>query len=103
MQSFRMFPLQALYAIYHQSTKNARELEQAASELNMQILKIGKVFTIRWVASSFNTVKAVLKDFPVLAHHFRSASEDGSRSGAERAKYTGLLKHIFHPPGLSRI
>lgn len=86
--------LSKLYAIYHQSTKNARELEQVASELNIQILKIGKVFTIRWVASSFNTVKAVLKDFPVLAHHFRSASEDGSRSGVERAKYTGLLKHL---------
>ncbi|KAK1895591.1 Zinc finger protein 862 [Dissostichus eleginoides] len=51
----------------------------------MQILKIGQVFTIRWVSSSFNTVKAVLKDFPVLAHHFQSASEDGSRSGAEKA------------------
>ncbi|XP_077089675.1 E3 SUMO-protein ligase KIAA1586-like [Siphateles boraxobius] len=82
------------YVIYHQSTKNARELEQAASELNMHILKIGKDFTIRWVASSFKTVKAVLKDFPVLAHHFRLASEDGSRSGVERAKYTGLLKHL---------
>ncbi|KAF3859148.1 hypothetical protein F7725_021547 [Dissostichus mawsoni] len=60
----------------------------------MQILKIGQVFTIRWVSSSFNTVKAVLKDFPVLAHHFQSASEDGSRSGAEKAKYTGLHKHL---------
>ncbi|KAJ4926412.1 hypothetical protein JOQ06_008586 [Pogonophryne albipinna] len=60
----------------------------------MQILKIGQVFTIRWVSSSYNTVKAVLKDFPVLAHHFKYASEDGSRSGAEKAKYTGLLKHL---------
>ncbi|KAK1896086.1 Zinc finger protein 862, partial [Dissostichus eleginoides] len=67
------------------STKNAKELEEAAAELNMQILKIGQVFTIRWVSSSFNTVKAVLKDFPVLAHHFQSASEDGSHSGAEKA------------------
>ncbi|KAJ4930926.1 hypothetical protein JOQ06_025227 [Pogonophryne albipinna] len=46
------------------SKKNARELEEAAAEL-----KIGQVFTIRWVSSSYNTVKAVLKDFPVLAHH----------------------------------
>lgn len=88
------FFLAKLYSLYHQSTKNARELEEAAAELNMQILKIGQVFTIRWVSSSYNTVKAVLKDFPVLAHHFKSASEDGSRSGAEKAKYAGLHKHL---------
>lgn len=59
----------------------------------MQIVKIGKVFTIRWVSSSFRTVKAVLKDFPVLSRHFTVASDD-SRTGAERTKYAGLLKHL---------
>ena len=36
----------------------------------------------------------MLKDFPVLAHRFKSASEDVSRSDVEKAKYTGLLKHL---------
>ncbi|KAK0133231.1 E3 SUMO-protein ligase KIAA1586 [Merluccius polli] len=86
--------LKILYSLYHQSTKNAKELEKAAADLNMQILKIGKIFTIRWVSSSFRTVKAVLKDFPVLARHFRIATEDNSYTGADRAKYAGLLKHL---------
>ncbi|XP_062260281.1 E3 SUMO-protein ligase KIAA1586-like [Platichthys flesus] len=91
---FEIF-ISKLHSLYHQSTKNAKELEKAAVELNMQILKIGKVFTIRWVASSFRTVKAVVKDFPVLANHFRMASEDDSRTGVERTKYGGLLKHLI--------
>ena len=64
------FFISKLYSLYHQSTKNARELEKAAAELNIHILKIRKIFTIRWVASSYHTIKAVLKDFLVLARHF---------------------------------
>ena len=30
----------------------------------------------------------------MLARHFKMASEDYKRSGAERAKYSGLLKHL---------
>lgn len=90
---FEVF-ISKLHSLYNQSTKNAKELEKAAADLQMQILKIGKIFTIRWVASSFRTIKAVLKDFPVLARHFATASEDATCSGAERSKYTGLLKHL---------
>jgi hypothetical protein len=35
-----------------------------------------------------------LNKFQVLAHHFKSAGEDVSRPGVEKAKYTGLLKHL---------
>lgn len=41
------FFLSKLYSLYHQSSKNARELEEAVAELNMQILKIGNVSTVR--------------------------------------------------------
>ena len=44
------FFISKLYALYHQLTKNSRALKQAAMELNMMILKIGNVFTIRWVS-----------------------------------------------------
>ena len=60
----------------------------------MEILRIGQIFTIRWVASSFRTVKAVWKDFPALALHFKTASEDTSRNDLDRQKYEGLLKHL---------
>lgn len=70
------FFISKLYALYNQSSKKARLLQEAATGLNMQILKIGQIFTIRWVASSFRTVKAVWNDYPALAHQFRTAMED---------------------------
>lgn len=90
---FEIF-ISKLYSLYNQSTRNARLLREAAAELDIQILRIGQIFTIRWVASSFETVKAVWKDFPALALHFKTASEDTSRNDLDRQKYRGLLKHL---------
>ncbi|KAK1890660.1 E3 SUMO-protein ligase KIAA1586 [Dissostichus eleginoides] len=83
-----------LYTLYNQSAKNVRLLEEAAAELNMQLLKIGQIFTIRWVSSSFRTVKAVWNNYPALASHFKVASEDPSRNDTERKKFLGLHKQL---------
>lgn len=83
-----------LYSLFHQSQKSARLLQEAADDLNVQLLKIGQVFTIRWVASSFNTVRAVWRSFPALAGYFESESELKSNSDCVRKKYTGLLKYL---------
>uniref|UniRef100_W5NFA3 Uncharacterized protein n=1 Tax=Lepisosteus oculatus TaxID=7918 RepID=W5NFA3_LEPOC len=88
------FFIAKLYSLYHQSTKNARMLKKAAADPNAQILKIGQISNIRWVASGFNTVKAVWKDLPVLAHHFKTASEDASRSATERQKYKKIKQSL---------
>ncbi|KAK0142236.1 E3 SUMO-protein ligase KIAA1586 [Merluccius polli] len=74
-----------LYTLYNQSAKNVRLLKEAAEELNVQLLKIGQIFTIRWVSmsSSFRTVKAVWNDYPALTSHFKVASEDPSRNDTE--------------------
>ena len=88
------FFISKLYALYHQSAKNTRLLQEAAEELNMQVLKIGQIFTIRWVASSFRTVKAVWNNYPALASHFKTASEDPSRNDTDRKKYLGLHKQL---------
>ncbi|KAL7393830.1 hypothetical protein ABVT39_016718 [Epinephelus coioides] len=74
---FKVF-ISKLYTLFHQSHKSARLLQEAADDLNIQILKTDQVFTIRWVATSFNTVRAVWKRFPVLAKHFKTESEDKS-------------------------
>ena len=92
---FEIF-ISKLYALYHQSAKNARLLEEAAADLNMQVLRIGQIFSIRWVASSFNTVRAVWNNYPALARHFKMASEDPSRNDTERKKFMGLHKHLTH-------
>ncbi|KAK9976954.1 hypothetical protein ABG768_018775 [Culter alburnus] len=83
-----------LYTMYHQSTKNARLLSEAASAVHISLLKIGKIFTIRWVASSYSTVQAVWKDFPALAQQMRAASEDRMYTDAEQKKYTGMLNRL---------
>ncbi|XP_060788818.1 E3 SUMO-protein ligase KIAA1586-like [Neoarius graeffei] len=92
---FEIF-ISKLDSLYNQSTRNAKLLREAAAELDTEIVKIGQIFTIRWVASSFRTVKAVWKDFPALALHFKTSSEDTSRTDVERQKYKGLLKHLIN-------
>jgi len=83
-----------LYSLYHQSPKNMRELKECAESLEQRILKIGKIFTIRWVASSYRTVRAVWNNFAVLHKHFLEASLDNTRDTKERSKYAGLNKML---------
>jgi len=62
---FKAF-LDFIYSLCSQSTKNqlelrgaSRELEtQILRELETQILQIGQVLDVRWISSSFRTVKA---------------------------------------------
>ena len=48
---FKIF-ISKLHSVYSQSPKNIRELKDAAKEVDAQFLKIGKVPSTRWVASS---------------------------------------------------
>ena len=81
-----------IYAIYHQSPKNQHELAAVAEELCVQINKIGKVFSIRWVSSSFRTIKAILKSYTALHEHFVKASKDVNRASAVKVQFEGLDK-----------
>ena len=54
------------YALYNQSPKNMRELEEHARDVGDQVLKIGRVLNTRWVASSFRTVSSVWKNYVYL-------------------------------------
>ncbi|KAF3851737.1 hypothetical protein F7725_005092 [Dissostichus mawsoni] len=65
-----------------------------SSGVEYAALKIGQIFTIRWVSSSFRTVKAVWNNYPALASHFKVASEDPSRNDTERKKFLGLHKQL---------
>lgn len=83
--------IEKLYALYHQSPKNMNELSLCAASLEEKLLKIGKIFTIRWVASSERTLKAVWNNYSALYEHFLKSSND-HRESKERAKYTGLKR-----------
>lgn len=83
-----------LYTVNHQLLKNQRQLKEVAASLESQILRIGKILSTRWVASSKRTVDAVLKSYPALVGHFKRAAVDVSRDDTERKKYNGLLRMI---------
>lgn len=93
---FKIF-LEKLYSLYSLSPKNQRELATAAESLDTQILKIGKIFTIRWVASSVRTVKAVWQNYPALHKHFTDAAVDPNRNLAERNQFQSLADHLASP------
>ncbi|KAI7810725.1 hypothetical protein IRJ41_005853 [Triplophysa rosa] len=90
---FEIF-ISKLYTFYHQSPKNARLLHDAATHVNISLLKIGQIFSICWVASSFSTVRAVWQDFPALATQMQNASVDVSRTDLDRQKCSGLLRKL---------
>lgn len=90
---FKSF-MDKLYVTYHASPTNARELQECAPTLELQLLKIGRILSTRWVASSFCTVLAVWQDFEALVHHFQEAKEDSRRSNTDHFLYESLLRKI---------
>ncbi|XP_074872882.1 E3 SUMO-protein ligase KIAA1586-like [Carettochelys insculpta] len=86
---FREF-LDNLYSLCSQSPKNACDLRANATELHVVLKKIGRVFSVQWVASTWRAVSAVWQTYPALAKYFQEASQDQTRDGRERAKFQGL-------------
>lgn len=86
---FKIF-MQKLYTLYSASPKNRRGLERVAVEVGVALLKIGRVLDVRWVASSFRTVKAVWTSYPALYGHFSQAATDASLDSKDRAQFKGL-------------
>lgn len=79
-----------LYSLYHASPKNQRELRQCAKEIEQLFLVIGRILSIRWVASSERSIKAVWQSFSSLHQHFLKAAADQKRDARDGAKYAGL-------------
>ena len=74
MTQFKNFQdvLNEIYKFYSTSSKNTNEIKEISSELDRKFKKIGKIFTIRWSASSYKTVCAVLNNLEALRTHFQS-------------------------------
>jgi hypothetical protein len=85
---------QEFHNIYALSSKRLLQLEVVAKEISVQIFKIGKVFDVRWLMSSYNAVNALWKDYVPLQHHMNNLAKDTSLSGKERAKFTGLKRKL---------
>jgi hypothetical protein len=80
--------------LYYVSPKNSRELQACANSSEMQLLKIGRILSTCWVASSFHSVSAVWQDYEALVRHFTNAKDDCSRDNKGRSMCEGLLKKI---------
>ena len=68
--------LDRLYTLYSQSPKNSRALQKACLELGIKFNKVGRILGMRWVSSSFNTVKAVWESYESLHCNFKTSCED---------------------------
>ncbi|XP_054834515.1 E3 SUMO-protein ligase KIAA1586-like isoform X2 [Eublepharis macularius] len=90
---FKRF-LDKLYVVYHSSPKNARQLKSCAATVEMEILKIGKILSTRWVASSYRTVLAVWQDYEALVLHFEKGRSEDGRDRKEKSTYEGLHRKI---------
>jgi hypothetical protein len=53
----------SIHALYSHSPKNQRELALAAAGTETVLLQIKGIFTVRWVASSLRSVRAIWRDF----------------------------------------
>ena len=86
--------MDSIYCVYSQSPKNLRELKSISAELEAECTKIGKVLSVRWVASSYRTVSAVWRSYRGLCEHFERVSLDKKRDGKERQKFKGLHQRL---------
>ena len=84
-----------LYSVYIQSAKNQREIEVCAANIGNEFNKIGRIFNVRWVATSFRTVSAVWQNFEFLCNRFENASKCKMRSKTDQVMLKGLSKQII--------
>jgi hypothetical protein len=86
--------MDTLYAYYSRLPCNCRLLEKISENLGTEIRKIGKIFDVRWLSSSYRTVDAVFKSLPALVEYMRQASSDCTSSTKDRANAAGMVKRI---------
>lgn len=83
-----------LYAFFSQSPKNQRALELVARELQAELLKIGRIFDIRWLSSTYRSINALWKCLPSLCKFFQERTLDSTISSKDQAKATGMLRKM---------
>uniref|UniRef100_A0A2H6NIG4 DUF4371 domain-containing protein n=1 Tax=Micrurus carvalhoi TaxID=3147026 RepID=A0A2H6NIG4_9SAUR len=68
---FQIF-IDKIYSIFHPSNKNLIELNKISKQLEIEIIKIGRVFGPRWTACSLRSTLAVWWAYPALHQFFCS-------------------------------
>ena len=86
--------LNKIYSIYSTSPKLQRELNEISQELETSVKKIGQVFSVCWVASSYRALKALWNNHQVLYIHFKQASENLALKKLDRQQFKGLADKL---------
>lgn len=94
INNFKMF-LDSVYAVYSMSPQASQELKVHAKLLDAELLRVGRVLDVRWVASSCRTVRAVWQSYSALHAHFSSKCKD--------PKYKGMQQKLENPVFLKNV
>jgi hypothetical protein len=86
--------LDKLYSVFSMSPKNQRELNECAEQLCSCLTKIGKMISVRWVASSYRAVTSIWKNYDSLHTFFTNAAHDSDRDYKERSTFEGLANKL---------
>lgn len=80
--------LDKLYSIFSQSPKANRELQVCAKTVHSELLKIGRVLGVRWVASSHRSLLAIWQSYPALVEF--CTNSDTSKTSKHKAVCCGM-------------
>lgn len=99
---FKCF-MDSLYSLFSQSPKCQRELTEVSADINCQLQKIGRILGVRWIASSYRSVRAVWNCVTALHSYFRQSSDDATREAKQRQKFKGLALRLESPEFLCNL
>lgn len=80
--------LDKLYSVFSQSPKAQRELKECAAQVHCELLKVGRVLDVRWVASSYRGLLAIWKSYPALYRH--SSESDSAKDSKHKSMFSGI-------------
>jgi hypothetical protein len=89
----RLF-VDSLYAYFSQSPKNLRALASVAAELHVQLIKIGRIFDIRWLSSTYRSINALWISLPALLKLFHEQTSSPETTSKARATTVGMISKM---------
>ena len=78
--------LRRLYIYYYSSPKTSSQLKEVAAALQMQLLKLKDINSVRWVASKEQALQAFLKSWQAVVFQLQKNSNVGT-SDTQKQKY----------------
>lgn len=84
--------LSSISSYFHQSAIRTAELKQIASEHNLRLLNMPKIFEIRWSQFTFSLVRSVLVSWNASVIYFKNNGADAVCAGHH--KYLTQLENV---------